>query len=86
VKQAKDEVRLVPFALGAGVVFAAIVLSLLVVSQMAEEPAPVPESARIAAPEAQPVDEYAWVDRERGLVRIPIQRAMEIVAERESQR
>jgi len=25
---------------------------------------------------------YAWVDRERGLVRIPIERAMEIVAER----
>jgi hypothetical protein len=29
------------------------------------------------------LDEYAWVDRENGVVQIPIERAMELVAEEE---
>lgn len=30
----------------------------------------------------RPPDRYEWVDRERGVARIPIERAMEVVVER----
>lgn len=40
--------------------------------------------ASVRAEERRALEGYAWVDRERGLVRIPIERAMELVAEREA--
>jgi hypothetical protein len=32
--------------------------------------------------EAQVLDSYAWVDKEKGVVRLPVSRAIELVAER----
>ena len=44
--------------------------------------APAEDLLRIRATEQARLEEYVWVDRDAGLVRIPIERAMEIVAER----
>jgi hypothetical protein len=38
--------------------------------------------AELRAAENQALETYGWVDKERGVVRIPIERAMEIIAER----
>ncbi len=60
------------------------------------EPAPLPvglhgaqhwvdapgELAAIREQEEQKLSRYAWVDRERGIVRIPIERAMQLMAQR----
>jgi len=37
----------------------------------------VPRPAKTAAPK----ESYGWVDRERGVVRIPVQRAMEFIVQ-----
>jgi hypothetical protein len=55
-----------------------------------ERPPPVPglqarpadDLARQRARDAQRLGEYAWVDRPAGRVRLPIERAMELVLER----
>lgn len=36
----------------------------------------------LRAAEQSLLDSYAWVDKERGVVRIPIERAMDLIAER----
>jgi hypothetical protein len=56
----------------------------------AEEPIPPPrlqvsprtELARMRAREDQELQTYDWVDREKKIVRIPIDRAMELLAQR----
>lgn len=46
------------------------------------EVAPGRQLERLRAEEEPLLSEYAWVSREAGVVRIPIERAMELVAER----
>ena len=41
---------------------------------------PVGELSQLRSSEEQTLRSYAWIDREKGIVRIPIERAMEIVA------
>ncbi|MGH9672676.1 MAG: hypothetical protein ACRD44_05795 [Bryobacteraceae bacterium] len=41
---------------------------------------------RMLALEEQMLSTYGWVDRKAGVVRIPIERAMELLAERESRK
>jgi hypothetical protein len=36
--------------------------------------------------ENRELNSYAWIDREKGIVRIPVERAMEILAEKEGER
>ena len=43
---------------------------------------PVEELAEVLAPQFELLASYGWVDREAGLARIPIERAMAILAER----
>ena len=43
---------------------------------------PVEELAEVLASQFERLDGYAWIDREAGLARIPIERAMAILAER----
>ena len=43
---------------------------------------PIEQLQRLRSDESLTLGTYGWVDRERGLVRIPIERAMELVAER----
>ena len=40
---------------------------------------PAGDLARLRAEEEAQLDGYAWVDRQHGVVRIPVERAMEIV-------
>jgi hypothetical protein len=55
-----------------------------------EEPAPVPrlqvsppaDLAEMRAAEAKTLESYGWVDRQRKIVRIPIERAMDLLAEK----
>lgn len=42
--------------------------------------APVAELARLREDEDRILNDYAWIDREEGVFRIPIERAMEILA------
>lgn len=42
--------------------------------------APTEELQRLRADEKAQLEGYAWVDRSRGLIRIPIERAMELLA------
>jgi len=44
--------------------------------------APQADLAELRAAEEQTLHSYGWIDREKNLVRIPIDRAMEIIAER----
>lgn len=46
------------------------------------QPDPPADLRAIRAHEEQILDSYGWTDRERGLVRIPIERAMELLLER----
>jgi hypothetical protein len=44
----------------------------------------VAAATTMAAPESResrPIEGYEWVDRERGIVRIPVERAMDLIAE-----
>jgi len=42
---------------------------------------PVEDLARVRAIEERRLDRYGWVDRDRGIARIPITRAMALIAE-----
>ncbi len=44
------------------------------------QPEPVTDAAAYRTEQQRLLDGYAWVDRERGIVRIPIERAMAIAA------
>ena len=46
------------------------------------QPDPVADIEAYRAEKAQLLEEYGWVDRARGVVRIPVQRAMELLAAR----
>lgn len=46
------------------------------------EPDPLLPRRRMAAEEDAALTTYGWVDREAGIVRIPIERAMELLVER----
>ena len=61
------------------------------------EPVQVPPAPRLQdkpaedirehrAIEAELIDSYQWIDREHGVVRIPVERAMELLVEREAKR
>jgi uncharacterized protein (DUF58 family) len=60
----------------------------------AREPAPVPrlqvkgsnELREMREAEERVLHSYAWIDGEKGIVRIPVERAMEILAEKEGAR
>jgi hypothetical protein len=43
---------------------------------------PATDIARLRATEQQQLDGFGWVDRQAGTVRIPIERAMQLLAER----
>lgn len=43
---------------------------------------PAAELAKLRGEAEAKLDSYGWVDRDAGLIRIPIQRAMELTAER----
>lgn len=43
---------------------------------------PVADLARMMAEEQAALDGYGWVDRERGVARIPVRRAMDILVQR----
>jgi hypothetical protein len=44
--------------------------------------APVRDLARLREAEERTLTTYGWVDRERGLARVPVERAIELVLER----
>src|SRR5437763_3981031 len=46
------------------------------------EPAPARDIAAFKAEKARKLDRYGWIDRGRGIVQIPIERAMELMVER----
>jgi len=46
------------------------------------EPMPFDELRRLRAREEEILDSYAWVDRKEGIVRVPIERAIELTARR----
>ena len=46
------------------------------------QPAPVEDLHEMLAEHDALLSSYGWVDREKGVVRIPIERAMQLVAER----
>jgi hypothetical protein len=60
----------------------------------AREPAPAPrlqvkganELREMREAEERVLHSYAWIDGEKGIVRIPVERAMEILAQREGNR
>jgi hypothetical protein len=43
---------------------------------------PADELAKMRAAEAEALNKYGWIDKSRGVVRIPIDRAIDLVAER----
>ena len=45
-------------------------------------PKPIEQLRRLRSEENVTLESYGWVDRSQGIVRIPIDRAMELVAER----
>jgi len=46
------------------------------------QPAPLQDLAALHAQEDSILNSYGWVDRKTGVVRIPLQRALELLAER----
>jgi hypothetical protein len=44
--------------------------------------APIEDLRKLRMAEEALLEEYGWVDREKGIVRVPIERAMELLAER----
>jgi hypothetical protein len=60
-------------------------LSPLVGSQVPPEPRlqgkPANDLARMRAAEDRSLDRYRWIDKERGVVQLPIDRAMELLLE-----
>jgi len=46
------------------------------------QPDPAAELAQHRALELRRTSEYAWIDVERGIVRIPVERALELIVER----
>jgi len=52
-----------------------------VASPVALQPAPERDISAYRADKQRQISEYAWVDRDRGIVRIPIERAMELRAQ-----
>jgi hypothetical protein len=46
------------------------------------QPAPLQDLAALHADEDAVLNSYGWVDRKTGVVRIPVQRALELLAER----
>ena len=50
--------------------------------RLADPKAPELDLAAFRAQEDAILESYAWVDKERGIVRIPVAEAMRIVAER----
>ena len=46
------------------------------------EIASVPELQHLERGQATLVNSYGWIDRDRGLVRIPVRRAVELIAQR----
>jgi len=46
--------------------------------------APAQDMAAYRAEKSRQLHEYAWVDRERGIVRIPIERALELAVQRQA--
>jgi len=46
------------------------------------EPYPLAPRAKLRAEEEEILTTYGWVDKDRGLVRVPIDRAMELLVER----
>ena len=51
-------------------------------AQSAAETGPDSELARLRAREDQLLTTYGWIDRDRRIVRIPIEQAMQIIAQR----
>ncbi len=45
-------------------------------------PHPVEQLQQLRAEEKSTLESYGWVDRSKGVVRIPVERAMELVAKR----
>jgi hypothetical protein len=43
-------------------------------------PKPIEQLQQLRAEEKQTLETYGWVDRSKGIVRIPVERAMELVA------
>jgi hypothetical protein len=43
---------------------------------------PIEQLERLRSEETATLDTYGWVDRKQGIVRLPIERAMELMAER----
>src|ERR1700749_2796074 len=43
---------------------------------------PIPELEQLRAKEEERLNTYGWIDRGHGVVRIPVERAMELIAER----
>ena len=43
---------------------------------------PVPELNQLRASEEEKLNTYGWIDRQHGVARIPIERAMDLIAER----
>jgi len=46
------------------------------------QPDPALDMRRMRAEEDQVMRQYAWIDPDKGIVRIPVERAMELVAQR----
>src|SRR4051812_48342553 len=43
---------------------------------------PIPEMNRFRASDEEKLNSYGWIDKERGIARIPIDRAMDLIAQR----
>jgi hypothetical protein len=50
------------------------------------QPAPEKDFPAFHQEKGRLLDQYAWVDRQRGIVRIPIRRAMALLVEQQGQR
>ncbi|MFL6528525.1 MAG: hypothetical protein ACJ8IQ_10535 [Chthoniobacterales bacterium] len=46
------------------------------------QPNPVPEFSRFRTSEEEELNSYGWINKERGIVRIPIERAIDLIAQR----
>jgi hypothetical protein len=55
-----------------------------IAAAVALQPAPENDIRKLRAEQQRALTEYAWVDRGRGIVRIPIERAMALLASRNS--
>jgi hypothetical protein len=74
----------VAFMLLRGSSVTSVVKPAAVAASPALQSAPAGDFAAYRAAKQRQLSEYAWVDRDRGIVRIPIERAMEILARRPS--